>query len=64
MSNEMSKFLEDLRLLLEKHNAGFVRSANNTHDLVVSIHTSNGFEDIHCEEELSADDIKFKRFKG
>ena len=64
MSDEMIKFLEELRVLLEKHKVGFVRSANNTHDLVISLHGSNGFEDLHCEEELCADDIKFKRFKG
>ena len=64
MSNEMRRFLDELRVLLEAHKVGFVRSANNTHDLVISLHNgSGGFEDLHCEEELCADDIKFERFK-
>lgn len=66
MTKEMEAFLPELEALLRKHDATIVRSANSTHDLVVSIPSpdaDHGFDDLHLEEELNADDIKFKRFK-
>jgi hypothetical protein len=61
----MDEFLKELAELLEKHRATILRSANSTHDLVVSIHDGNGyFDEIKFEEEINESDIKYKRYSA
>jgi hypothetical protein len=52
-------FFKELESLLERYNACILRSANDTHELVVSIKKeSDEFVDIVFEEEISDTDAR------
>ena len=60
----MEKFLEGLEVLLRKYNATILRSANSTHDLVISVPNGREFRDIYFDEEISARDLEMKAYHG
>lgn len=69
LSSAMEDFLNQLEKLLSEYEATIVRSANSTHDLVISlpVYGCDGqvveWHEIHLTEELTDSDIKYRRFK-
>jgi len=59
----MDEFLKELEELLRKHKATILRSANSTHDLVISVPEDGVFCDIHFSEEIAARDVEAMREK-
>jgi len=60
----MKDFLNELKDILIKHDATILRSASETHLLVVSIYIENsGFDEIEFDEEINDAQIKHGWFK-
>lgn len=58
MKPEVESTLEKLKQFCIDNNCSFVRSANSTNDLVLSIKVSpTNFENIYFEEEISFESI-------
>ena len=58
MKSEVNSILEKLKTFCIENNCSFVRSANSTNDLVLSIKVSpTNFENIYFAEEISFETI-------
>jgi len=60
----MEQFLIELEALLDGWNAAIVRSADDNHNLVVSIPSPlGGFDEIEFEEDITKESIDHKWYK-
>jgi hypothetical protein len=57
-------FLAELAVLLAEYNAAIVRSADDNHNLVVSVDdSSNGFDEVEFEEDITFESLHNEWFK-
>jgi hypothetical protein len=60
---KLNGFLAELAVLLTEYNAAIVRSADDSHNLVVSVYDNNGFDEVEFEEDITFESLHNEWFK-